>query len=232
LSKQCESRHLPASTKEALAEVLVAKAKLDQPCLPFISSMQAISPLSNDSSKEFETHDRANANYAVTLRPSLWSRPLQHLDPGAQPDVSMCSGSIMKYSFNLSQLDEDSREFLGMISSVGDCFPSDIFDRAYNSLSWGPNGQAICPGSGVREGHKQILERLKENGLIIPLPNNGVGTTMMIHPEVPGMLSCFGQMAAKRWQRLATNAILHAYPKDAQLRPLEYVEHKEGNILD
>lgn len=192
--------------------------------------MEAISPLSNDFPKEIETHGRANANYAVALRPSLWSRPLQRLDPRAQLDVSMCSGLDMKYPFSVNQLDEDSREFLGMISSIGDCFPSDILDQAHNSLNWGPNGQAICPGSGVREGHRQMLEHLKENGFIIPLPNNGVGTTMMIHPEVPGMLSCFGHMAAKRWQRLATNAILHAYPKDAQLRPLEYVEHKEGNI--
>jgi hypothetical protein len=134
----------------------------------------------------------------------------------------------MNYSLNISQLNERDRDFLGMISAVGGCFPSDLFDQAHNSLNWGPNGQAICPGSGVPDGHEETLGRLKKGGFIIPLPNNGVGTTMMVHPEVPKLLSCFGQVSSQKWKRLATNAILHAYPKDAQLRPIEYDSHIEG----
>ncbi|KAJ5142489.1 uncharacterized protein N7515_001276 [Penicillium bovifimosum] len=44
----------------------------------------------------------------------------------------------------------------------------------------------------------------------------------MIHPEVPRLLSCFGQIFSRRWKRLATNVVLQAYPKDPQLRPIDY----------
>lgn len=140
----------------------------------------------------------------------------------------------IKYRLDVNQLGEIDRDFLGMISAVGGCFPSDLFAQAHKSLNWGPHGQAIWPGPGVPEGHEETLDRLKNGGFIIHLPNNGVGigTTIMIHPEVPKLLSCFGQIFSRKWKRLAAKAVLHAYPKDPQLRPIEYAGHIEGIKLN
>jgi hypothetical protein len=184
--------------------------------------------LSGDFSQPLPTVNE-NETLGDAMRPSLEFQPLRRSQLRAQPDVlPMPSPSAMSSPLNINQLDEDTRELLGTISSVGDCFPSQLLDCARNSLVWGPNGQAICPGSGVPEGYDQMLDRLRKGGFTIPLPDIGAGTTMMIHPDVPGMLSCFSQVDTERWKRLATNAVLHAYPKDAQLRPIEYAEHKEN----
>lgn len=164
-----------------------------------------------------------NETLSNATRPSLEPQPLRRLQLGAQPNVSttFSPSSMSSSSLRISQLGGNTRELLGIISSVGDCFPCYLFDYARNSLIWGPNGQATCPGAGVPEGYDHMLDCLREGGFTIPLPDIGTGTTMMIHPDVPGMLSRFGQVDAERWKRLATNVILHAYPKDAQLRPIE-----------
>ena len=164
----------------------------------------------------------ADANETDATRPlSLDNQSLQRLQLTEQ-----------RSSLKLNQLDADTIEFLGIISSIGDCFPRYLFDLAHNSLTWGHNGEAVCPGVGVPKGYDKMLDRLRKGGFTVPLPENGTDTMMMIHPDVPGILSCFDQVAAERWKRLATNTILHAYPKDAQLRPIEYAEHKHSTVYN
>lgn len=125
-------------------------------------------------------------------------------------------------------LNEVTTEFLGIFSYVGDSLPIQFFDKAYSSVIWGPNGQPICPGNGVPEGYDRMLCTLMEKELIIPFPNGGPGTRLMIHPEVPGVLSRFNKVVRENWKYLATCAIFHAYPKDAQLSPIEYAAKKSG----
>lgn len=127
-------------------------------------------------------------------------------------------------SRQIHHLDQDAKQLLGMFSYAGDCLPAHFFERAYNSLVWGPNGQPMSPGTGAPKDHERLLRLLTDHGFVIPLPNNGKDTTILIHPDVTRQLSTSSEPDKKRWKLLAINAILHAYPKDAQLSPVEYAQ--------
>ncbi|KAJ5737327.1 uncharacterized protein N7483_002452 [Penicillium malachiteum] len=132
-------------------------------------------------------------------------------------------------SLQTGHLDQNAIQLLGIFSCIGNGLPANFFERAHNSLIWGSDGQPLCPGTGAPEDHERILRLLIEFGLVIPLPNNG-GDTIMIHPEVPRLLSSFSSDDERNeWKLLAINAVLHAYPKDAQLSPVEYARDFQAN---
>ncbi|KAE8366523.1 hypothetical protein BDV27DRAFT_155799 [Aspergillus caelatus] len=155
---------------------------------------------------------------ATRLSSSKRSRSLSVCDDRLQPEAQSAtnkrkrsqslstaddfnSPSFRGISFKISELDEHTRQFLGMVRYIGDDFPIQIFQRTYKSLTWGKDGEPVPPPPGtiIFEGHEHTVRILTEDEYIQPSPD---GATLRKY--------------------LAMKAIVYAYPKDPQLLPAAY----------